>query len=95
MAGFLITTILHQFTAFEFLIMEQLDVLLLSKDLIYPFRGNFDIILYFIILQEVMEFNYQVYLQSDITCDLEVSDVIMSFEREMMTSCIKPTIYVV
>ena len=42
-----------------------------------------------------MEFNYHLYLQSDITCDLEVSYVIMSFEREMMTSRIKPTIYVI
>lgn len=46
-----------------------------------------------------MDFNYQVYLQSDMTyiynCGLEVPNVIMSFEREMMTSPVKPAIYLI
>lgn len=45
----------------------------------------------------MVDFNYQSYLQSDVTyicnCSLEVSNVIMSFETEMMISHIKPTIY--
>lgn len=46
-----------------------------------------------------MDFNYQLYLQSDMTyiynCGLEVPNVIMSFEREMMTSPVKPAIYLI
>lgn len=53
--------------------------------------------LYFIIMSEVMDFNYQFYLHSDITyicnCSLEVLNVIMAFEREMMALQMKATIY--